>query len=61
VPLLSWRRGDHLVVSTVRPDPQRFANLEADPNDRVQLHRNFRDATAPLARGALNLAILDVV
>jgi deazaflavin-dependent oxidoreductase (nitroreductase family) len=58
VPLLSLRFGDRLLVSTVRPDSQWFANLEADPSARVQLHGRFRDADASLSRGPLNVAVL---
>jgi deazaflavin-dependent oxidoreductase (nitroreductase family) len=58
VPLLSLRLGDTLVVSTVRDDSQWFANLEADPSARVQLHGRFRAAEASLRRGPLNVAVL---
>ena len=59
VPLMSMRLGDRLVVSTVRSDSQWLANLEADPAVRVQLHGTFRDATASLTRGPLNVAVID--
>ncbi len=61
VPLMSMRLGDRLFVSTVRSDSQWFANLEAEPAARVQLHGTFRDATASLTRGTLNIAVIDTV
>jgi len=59
VPLLSMRLGDRLLVSTVRSDSQWFANLEAAPVARVQLHGLFREATSSVTRGPLNIAVLD--
>jgi deazaflavin-dependent oxidoreductase (nitroreductase family) len=59
VALLSMRLGDRLLVSTVRADSQWLANLEADPVARVQLHGQFRDATASVTRGPLNVAVID--
>lgn len=59
VPLLSMRLGDRLVVSTVRSDSQWLANLEADPQARVQLHGTFRQAKAAVTRGPLNVAVID--
>ena len=60
VPLLSWRCGNRFIVSTGRSNSQWFANLEADPSARVQVHGSFRDANASLTRGALNVATLDL-
>ena len=60
VPLLSARLGDRLVVSTVRPDSQWFANLEADPAARVALYGDDRDARAHVQRGPLNVAVLEL-
>ena len=60
VPLLALRLHDRLLVSTVRSDSQWFANLEADDAARVQLGGRFRDASAQLRRGPLNVAVLDV-
>jgi deazaflavin-dependent oxidoreductase (nitroreductase family) len=59
VPLVSMRLGDRLFVSTVRGDSQWFANLEADPKARVQLHGSFREANASVTRGPLNVAVID--
>ena len=59
VPLMSMRVGDRLLVTTVRSDSQWLANLEADPKARVQLHGSFREATTAIARGPLNVAVLD--
>lgn len=59
VPLLSMRFGDRLLVSTVRPDSQWLANLEAQPAARVQLHGRFRSATTSVIRGPLNIAVID--
>ncbi|MDJ0767584.1 MAG: nitroreductase/quinone reductase family protein [Ilumatobacter sp.] len=58
VPLLAARVGDRLLVSTVRPDSQWFANLEADPDASVRLFGEDRPATARLRRGPLNVAVL---
>ena len=60
VPLLSVRCGDHLLVSTVRPDSQWFANLAANPQASVQLLGTPRSATATLTRGPLNVAYLQL-
>lgn len=60
VPLMTSRFGDRLVVSTVRPDSQWMANLEADPRARVQVAGEFRDATAETSRGPLNVAVLQL-
>jgi hypothetical protein len=59
VPLLSMRLFDRLFVSTVRSDSHWLANLEADPNARVQLHGKFREATTAVSRGPLNVAVID--
>lgn len=58
VPLLALRVADRLVVSTVRDDSQWLANLEANPSARVQLCGSFRDATASITRGPLNVAVV---
>lgn len=60
VPLLSARLGDQVVVSTVRPDSQWFANLEAEPSARVGLYGSDRTARARVQRGPLNVAVLDL-
>lgn len=60
VPLMTSRIGDRLLVSTVRPDSQWMANLEADPHLRVQVGGEFREATADTTRGPLNVAVLQL-
>ncbi len=60
VPLMTSRIGDRLIVSTVRPDSQWMANLEADNKVRVQVGGEFRDATAEATRGPLNVAVLQL-
>lgn len=61
VPLLSWRVGNRLVVSSVRSDSQWFANLEAAPNSAsVRINGRFRSTAASLTRGPLNVAVLDL-
>lgn len=59
VPLLATRLGDRLVVSTVRSDSQWLRNVEADPNVRVWVCGEPREATATVTRGPLNT--VDVV
>ena len=60
VPVLTARFGDRLAVSTLRSDSHWFANLEADPDVRVQLFGDDRPAVASSYRGPLNVAILDL-
>ncbi len=60
VPLLSARLGDHLIVSTVRPDSQWLKNLEATPAATVRLFGRDRAATARVSRGPLNLVALSI-
>lgn len=59
VPLLSMRLGDRLFVSTVRSDSQWFANLEVEPTARVRLNGSFREGKVAVARGPLNVAVID--
>lgn len=59
VPLATVRLGDRLVVATLRPSSNWFANLEATATARVQLAGSFGDVTAATYRGVLNVAVLD--
>lgn len=59
VPLVSVRLRDTVYVSTVRPDSQWMANLEANPDARVWLYGSERDVTATVRRNErLNVAEL---
>jgi len=61
VPLLAARVGDTVYVSTVRPDSQWLANLEADPRAAVRLFGRDMPATAELSMtGPLHTAALRV-
>ncbi len=59
VPLLGFRIGDRVLVSTVRDDSQWVKNLEADDNASVWYCGKKRKATASVKRGPLNLVTLD--
>ncbi len=57
-PLLATRRGDRLVVSTVRGRSAWLSNLEAQPATTVWLGGQSREATASVRRGPLNVVTL---
>ena len=60
VPLLASRVCGKLAVSTVRSDSQWLKNVEADPEVTVWLQGKPREATARVARGQLNIVMLDL-
>lgn len=60
VPLVTVRVGDTAVVSTVRSGSQWLANAEADEDVRVQLFGRFRNGTASVRRGPLNVAVVEL-
>ncbi len=55
VPLVAFRAGDDITVSTVRSDSQWLANLEASPEAAVWRNGVRRDVTATVQRGTLNV------
>ena len=60
VPVLTARAGNHLLISTVRPSSNWFANIEAEPTTKVQLGGRFRSAAATVRRGPLNTVWLEL-
>jgi hypothetical protein len=59
VPVLGFRIGDKVIVSTVRDDSQWVKNLEADDQAGVWFCGKRHDATASVRRGPLILVTLD--
>jgi len=59
VPVLGFRLGDKVIVSTVRGDSQWLKNLEADPDAGVWYCGTRHEATASVRRGPLNIVTLD--
>lgn len=58
VPLVAWRAGDRVVVSTVRADSQWLANLEARPGASLWRGGKKREVHAHVSRGPFNLVAL---
>ena len=59
VPVLGFRIGDRVLVSTVRSGSQWLKNLEADDAAAVWFCGQRRSAKATVQRGPLNVVTLD--
>lgn len=59
VPVLGFRLGDRVIVSTVRSGSQWVKNLEADDEAAVWFCGRRRSAKASVSRGPLNIVTLD--
>ncbi len=58
VPVVAFRAGDSVTVSTVRGNSQWLANLEATPAAAVWRNGVRREVIATVQRGALNVVTL---
>ncbi len=59
VPLLGFRFGDRVVVSTVRHDSQWLKNVEADGDTAVWYCGRRHETSATVSRGAVNVVTLN--
>ena len=59
VPVVGFRAGRRVTVSTVRADSQWLANLESTPTAGLWRNGSRRDVTADVRRGPLNVITLD--
>ncbi len=59
VPVVAFRAGRHVTVSTVRPDSQWVKNLEAEPDAALWRNGTRREVTADVQRGRLNVVTLN--
>jgi len=59
VPVVGFRAGKRVTVSTVRSDSQWLANLESDPAAALWRNGTRRAVTARVQRGSLNVITLD--
>ncbi len=58
VPVVGFRVGDHVTVSTVRDNSHWLANLEANPTAGVWVNGKRRNVSATVNRGPLNTVTL---
>jgi F420H(2)-dependent quinone reductase len=59
VPVVAFRAGDRVTISTVRSDSMWLANLEANPNAGLWRGGKRRDVVAKVQRGPINVVTLD--
>ena len=58
VPVVGFRLGNRVTVSTVRSDSQWLRNLEADPSAAVWTNGQRTEVAATVTRGTLNTVTL---